>query len=99
MKNQKKIKEFAKACGKKVAEVIYFPATGTFEAFRKAEEVVGDLGYTIGRMCMDKPIPFAKNVSYIAKWFNIAPEDRNRIEGGLISSDFREGAVSLVIFE
>jgi len=94
-----KAKNFAKACGKEIAQIIDFPATGTFSAYHNAEGMADGLGYVVGRLCCDAPVPIAKNISYIAKWYNIEPHHRSRIEGGMVSEDFREGAVSLVIFE
>ena len=90
----------AALCGKKVKEIINFPATGeTFVAFRTAEAKAKELGYDVGSMSRDEPIAFARNCEYIAKWYNISHYEYPRIEGVLLSEDFRDGSVQLVIFE
>jgi len=98
--SQKKlIKQFENATCKNVVETIEFQSTGVFTAVGAAERKAKELGYTVGSMCRDEPIGLARNVEYIAKWRNIDPIDRNRVEGGLLSDDFREGDVILAILE
>ena len=96
-----KIEKYAKVVGKEVANVTFVNGDGTtFDAFYKSEKLAKELGYNTGSMCRDMPIALAKDVSYIAKWTNIYPEDYPRIEGVLISLDFRdENEVAIVEFE
>lgn len=84
--------------GRKVLYIERFPAQGTFQAFRKAEERLRDLGYTIGSMCRNEPIGFADDCQYdyVAKWYNIAPEEKLSLDGVIVSSDFREGSSEIV---
>jgi hypothetical protein len=93
------IKRFENACGKKVKETIEFKADGTFKAFYAAEKRARELGYTTGSMCRNEPIAMGKDFEYIAKWYNIEPSERHRIEAGILSEDFREGDVIIAIFE
>jgi hypothetical protein len=84
-------------------EILYtedFPANGTFQAFYSAEARLKDLGYQVGSMCRQEPIGFADNekCSYVAKWYNIGREDRGRLDGVMLSNDFREGSVQIIFF-
>ena len=77
----------------------YKPA-GTFAAIHEAEAFLGELGYTIGSMCLQAPIGFADadEYGYIAKWYNIDPADRAKLDGVIISNDFREGGCRILFF-
>ena len=51
-------------------------------------------------MCRNEPIGFAdgEKYDYIAKWDNIPPHERNKVDGVMHSTDFREGGVQLIFF-
>lgn len=84
--------------GRKVLYRESFPAAGTFQAFYNAEARLRDLGYTIGSMCRNEPIGFADDdvYGYVAKWYNIDVSDRLKLDGVMISDDFREGSVDIL---
>jgi len=90
------IKEFKE----KAAHTETFPANGTFSAYHAAENRLKELGYTIGSMCRDEPIGFAdaKKYNYVAKWYNLSREDKELLDGVMVSSDFREGSVDILFF-
>jgi hypothetical protein len=73
---------------------------GTFQSYYEAEKRLRAMGYTIGSMCGDEPIGFAdaERVEYIAKWRNIDYKDRDRVDGVMISDDWREGSVGIIWF-
>ena len=73
---------------------------GTFASVSEAEDRLRKMGYTIGSMCSDEPIGFACNekYDYIAKWRNIDPIDRKKVDGVMISNDWREGSVDIIWF-
>jgi len=73
---------------------------GTFASVSEAEDRLRKMGYTIGSMCSDEPIGFACNekYDYIAKWRNIDPIDRKKVDGVIISNDWREGSVDIIWF-
>ena len=77
----------------------YKPA-GTFEAIRLAEAFLHELGYKIGSMCLQDPIGFVDEdlYGYVAKWYNISAEDRAKLDGVIISDDFREGGCRIIFF-
>lgn len=84
-------------------EILYteeFPAAGTFRAYYAAEARLKDLGYQVGSMCRDEPIGFADGdkYTYVAKWYNIDRADREKLDGLMLSTDFREGAVQIIFF-
>jgi hypothetical protein len=73
---------------------------GTFASVSEAERRLREMGYTIGSMCSSEPIGFACNekYDYIAKWRNIAPDERKKVDGVMISTDWREGSVEIIWF-
>lgn len=80
-------------------DIKYFKSTGTFSAVHKAESYVEKLGYSYGLMCMDEPIALAKGDVSITKWRNIPSSEYPRIDGLILSHEFREGDVAVVIFD
>jgi len=96
-----KIEKYANLLNKKIANTTFVKGNGTtFDAIYKAEEIVKEMGYNKGSMCIDEPIALSKKASYIAKWRNIYPTDYPRIEGLLLSVDFRDSnEVAIVEFE
>ena len=77
-----------------------YKPTGTFEAFRAAEDFLKELGYTVGSMCLKDPIGFADadKFEYVAKWHNIDVTDRASLDGVVLSNDFREGGCRILFF-
>jgi hypothetical protein len=85
--------------GRPLLHEVSFPASGTFSAIGKAEEYLRDLGYTKGSMSQQEPIGVAHGVDYIAKWYNIPREDKDKLDGVIIPEpDFREGGVRILFF-
>ena len=85
--------------GRRIKKIINFEACGTFGAITKAEEYLKKRGYTVGSMCHNLPIGFAKGYKYIAKWRNIPPSEYYKLDGILVSEDFREGGVQILFYE
>ena len=54
-----------------VEHAVEFEASGTFQAFYKAEAFLRELGYTTGSMEMNAPIGFSLEYDYISKWNNM----------------------------
>jgi hypothetical protein len=52
-------------------------------------------------MCCDLPIGFAdkERYDYVAKWHNLDKSDIEKLDGVLLSDDFREGSVKIVTFK
>lgn len=75
------------------------PDSNAFTAIRKAEAYLKENGYITGSMCYDEPIGFAPADMYgsISKWYNLSPADRKLLTGTLVSKDFRNGDIHLVL--
>ena len=75
-----------------------FNNKGTFEAFYAAENYAREQGYSVGSMCRSMPIALKKGDYHIAKWRNLSKLERLDIDGHITSKDFREGIVTVDIF-
>ena len=86
--------------GREILHTETFQPAGTFKAFYNAESRLNELGYTIGSMCRNEPIGFADadKCHYVAKWHNIDREDKGKLDGVMVSDDFREGGATIVFF-
>ena len=74
-----------------------FKADGkSFSAVSKARKYLKENGYSYGSMCGDEPIGFKLGNYIIAKWRNLDSSDRERMDGQLVSKDFRDGDVEIV---
>jgi len=93
---------WAESLGKEIQFAMTFKSNGrSFSSFYEAEQMAKDLMFTCGSMCGDEPIGLAKDseCSYIAKWRNIPSEHRTLVDGLILSNDFRNGDVELIIFK
>jgi len=86
--------------GREVVKKVNVKVEGTFSSVSKAEEILREQGMVIGSMCGGDPIGFAskEKYNYIAKWQNIDAVDRNKVEGVMVSNDWREGSVDIIYF-
>ena len=97
---KEKIQKYTKLIGKEIENQITITSNKTFGALTTAEELIESRGWSHGRCELDKPIPFIKEKEiYIAKWTNIEPHEYNRIDGILLSNDFREGSVTIIEYK
>jgi hypothetical protein len=74
---------------------------GTFASVHEAEKRLRTMGYIIGSMSGNQPIGFADGdqYNYISKWYNMTSEEHNKLDGVMISSDWREGSVEIIWFK
>jgi hypothetical protein len=74
---------------------------GTFASVSEAEDRLRKMGYIIGSMSGNQPIGFVdkEQYNYISKWYNMTPEEHNKLDGVMISSDWREGSVEIIWFK
>ena len=82
-----------------VEHAIEFEASGTFQAFYKAEGLLKELGYTVGSMQGDAPIGISLKYDYISKWYKMNSSEHKLLDGIMISKDFREGSVQVIFFK
>mgnify|MGYP007090084347 CR=1 FL=1 len=86
--------------GREILHIEEFAPAGTFQAYYKAEQRLKDLGYTVGSMCGPEPIGFADadQYHYVSKWYNMNWDEKNLLDGVMISEGFREGGVKILFF-
>lgn len=89
---------FANSNNKTIVATESFSCEHDFDAFTKASKRATELGYNCGSMCGDEPIALSKTAPYIAKWRNIGMEDYHKIQGLILSDDFRNKEAMLVLF-
>ena len=89
--------------GRKVKKekIFYYTDGFPFSAFYAAEEWIGKNGYSSGSMDgRGEPIAIRKGVYDLPqKWHNINKEWKQRADGVIISSNWREGEVKVILFE
>ena len=105
------IDKLSKELGKKIDSVRTIYGKGfdeknneidSFSAVNEAERLVKVEGFTKGSMAGDMPIGLvkkSKGIGYIAKWYNINREELKHLDGVLMSNDFRNGDVHIVVWK
>jgi hypothetical protein len=93
------MQKIEKLHGHEIESVEEISILGTFESVNEAIRILKDRGYEIGSMSGSQPIGFAKGYGYIAKWYNLSKSDIEKLDGVIISDDFREGSVKIVTFK
>ena len=84
--------------GKPVVFSKEWTPSGDFGAVSKAEKWCKENGISVGSMCRNEPIGLVEGSVSIAKWRNIDREEYERLDGLMLSEDFREGGVRIVLF-
>lgn len=71
-----------------------------FLAWYKAQEYLATFHYVWGSMDGDNPVGFMLGV-YRApqKWHNLDKDDKFKLDGIIISDDFRHGDIKIIFFE
>ena len=81
-----------------IVHAVEFVPSGTFEANSNAERYLKEMGYKIGSMEGPNPIGFSDKYNRISKWGNMTSEEHKKLDGAMISNDFREGATIIMWF-
>lgn len=76
-----------------------FKSDRTFGAYYDAEKFIKEQGLFYGSMECDRPIGIAKEDWVCCKWRHITTAGKQALTGVIISKDFREGDVTVVIFD
>jgi hypothetical protein len=86
--------------GREIVKQETITVEGTFSSVSAAESKLHNMGYTIGSMCGGEPIGFAdaEKYNYISKWRNMTSEEHEKLDGVMISNDWREGSVDIIWF-
>lgn len=72
-----------------------------FDAFYQAQSYLNDLGYSYGSLAVtSSPNVAVKKGEYDLpeKWHNFDKEEISLIDGVIISSDYREGQITVMLF-
>lgn len=89
----------AELYGKEIKTEVQFEIKGTFESLYAAESWCKKNGYSYGSLARNEPVAIMKGEYEIPqKWYNISDEGRKLIDGLMLSDDFREGSVKIVLF-
>lgn len=77
-----------------------FKEEGTFQSLHKAEEWIKSNGYSHGSLARSMPVAIVKGEYDLPqKWYNISKSCQNKVDGVMLSNDFREGEVTVIIYE
>jgi|SRR5882757_10630747 len=94
--------------GRRVKEEKEFNVEGTFQSYYAALSYLTENGYSHGSMSAGRrwekpgspPIPIQKGEYDLPeKWHNLSKENKQLLDGIVISSDWREGLVKVILFE
>lgn len=85
--------------GRPVEKRITCKEKGTFSSYHEAREWAKENGYSEGSMARTMPIGLMKGDFDISKWYNLSQKDIAGLDGVIISNDFREGQVEIIIFK
>ena len=83
---------------RKIKYELKFFKEGTFESYYEAIGWCNENGYSCGVLCRHLPIALKKGDFNIAKWKNLTKSEKQDIDGVMLG-DFREGEVSIIIYE
>lgn len=71
-----------------------------FLAWHKAEEFLKLNGFKFGSLDQDNPVGFMLGEYRLPqKWHNLDKDDKFKLNGILISDDFRHGDIKIIFFE
>lgn len=88
-----------KYLGRGVKEKIDFKKEGTFESLYAAQRWCTENGYSYGSLSRDQPVAIQKgDYDLPQKWPNMSAEGRKHADGVMVSTDFREGPVTIYVF-
>lgn len=76
-----------------------FKVPGTFESYYTAKGWCIENGYSFGSMARQMPIALYKGDFNISKWYNLSKTEQETCDGVMLSSDFREGEVTIIIYK
>jgi hypothetical protein len=89
--------------GREIKEEVPFKEKGTFQSYWTAQGWLRKSGYVYGSSCINSPIAIRKGVDFDSynlpqKWKNFTQEEIDSVDGVIVSRDFREGEVKVIIF-
>lgn len=96
-------KEFSKYIERREIEEFkeFLISNEDYGNFYAATQYLFDKEYSCGSMSLQMPIPIVKGTYYglHQKWYNLSEGEKKNVDGVIISDDFRNGAVKILIFK
>lgn len=89
--------------GREIKQLKTFKREGVFKSLYEAQGWCRESGYVYGSLCRDLPIALKKGLNFDSynlpqKWKNMDEEDIESVDGVVLSEDFREGSVTVILF-
>lgn len=85
--------------GRQVEQRLVFKEEGTFASYHKAIGWLNDNGYSYGSTSVNCPVGIMLGEYGIQKWHNLDKDDIKALHGVMISGDFRDGQVEILLFK
>lgn len=89
--------------GVKEEKIFYKSPNLDFGALYEATAWLNSKGYNEGSLCMDEPIGFVqggyRSYGLPEKWKNMTKTDKKKLSGMMLSDNFRNGNVKVVLLE
>lgn len=87
--------------GRKIKEEKVFNEPGTFKSMWAAERWLSENGYSFGSTTHgNNPVAIRKGEYDLPqKWNNFTKSGKASVDGVMVSSDWREGSVKVILFE
>lgn len=70
-----------------------------FGALYEATDLLQREHHGVGSLDGNNPIAVKKDLYYLKKWHSLSKEDKDKLDGVLVSSDFRNDSVKIIFFE
>ena len=81
-------------------KTLNFKENGTFESLWAAEKWLTDNGYEYGSLCGSEPVAITKGgYDLPQKWKNFNSLEKSLVDGVVLSTDFREGEVTIILYK
>lgn len=94
-------KEFDKYFSRDIKEFkVFDESTEDFSNLGKASFWIFKNGYSYGSISLQMPIPIQIGSDYKLheKWYNLSEVEKKNVDGVMLSDDFRNGIVKVLIF-
>jgi hypothetical protein len=85
---------------REVGILLTFEKKGTFESLYAAQAWCKQNGYSYGSLCGNEPIALCRGDYFLPqKWKNITKLGRDIVTGVMVSNDFREDFVNVILYK
>lgn len=85
---------------RRALKTISFKESGTFEGLYAAQKWLKENGYEYGSLCGHDPVAITKGIYDLPqKWINFNKLEKSLVDGVMLSTDFREGEVTVILYK